>query len=741
MDLSKLLNKQQLEAVTTNNQRVRVVAGAGSGKTRVLTYRIAYLIKEKNVEPEHILAITFTNKVAGEMKDRVVKLVPEAANRLLIRTFHSFCAYFLRHEIYVLNYPLSFTIYDEEDQTKLIKDIVASKGMKRNDPMVKKSISFIGKMKQLGKYPDDIIDKDLVNSEDKECKQIYELYEVEKSRMYGLDFDDLLLKTNQILDDFPQIRAKWQNRIKYILIDEFQDTNDEEYKLIKHLSTIDTNLYVVGDPDQTIYTWRGANQNIILNIDKDFKGFVSIILNRNYRSTQTILTAANKLIVHNKLRVPKELFTVNNLGEPISVRCLGSSRAEAKWAAKEIKLLHDKNEYRYKDIVMLYRSSYITLEFEQELTALNIPYRIYGGLKFYQRKEVKDVIAYFNCLVNHLDDISFERIINVPKRKIGEQTVLNIKAEAKLANKSLYDYLNDIDIEKDNTNISSSILNRLKILIFSLNNTKEKLKTDVKEYPKILEDLIKDIGYLEYLAKEDDGDDRIDNVKALFVDVRTFFINNPDSSLEEYLQNIALLSAQDEMVGGDALTLMTVHTAKGLEYPVVFLVRFNEGVFPHIRSLAEIGFNGMEEERRLAYVAYTRAKEKLYITCSSGFSPIAGGNLIPSMFIKESGLSPIKEEYNNYSSFGGRKTKSYHFDDFNNDEKYFSQDVPIDQDFSSYSNNGIMWSVGDKAFHNKFGEGVVKEIYDDGTILIDFKEQGEKTLLASHPTLSKGGKK
>ncbi len=741
MDLSKLLNKQQLEAVTTNNQRVRVVAGAGSGKTRVLTYRIAYLIKEKNVEPEHILAITFTNKVAGEMKDRVVKLVPEAANRLLIRTFHSFCAYFLRHEIYVLNYPLSFTIYDEEDQTKLIKDIVASKGMKRNDPMVKKSISFIGKMKQLGKYPDDIIDKDLVNSEDKECKQIYELYEVEKSRMYGLDFDDLLLKTNQILDDFPQIRAKWQNRIKYILIDEFQDTNDEEYKLIKHLSTIDTNLYVVGDPDQTIYTWRGANQNIILNIDKDFKGFVSIILNRNYRSTQTILTAANRLIVHNKLRVPKELFTVNNLGEPISVRCLGSSRAEAKWVAKEIKLLHDKNEYRYKDIVMLYRSSYITLEFEQELTALNIPYRIYGGLKFYQRKEVKDVIAYFNCLVNHLDDISFERIINVPKRKIGEQTVLNIKAEAKLADKSLYDYLNDIDIEKDNTNISSSILNRLKILIFSLNNTKEKLKTDVKEYPKIFEDLIKDIGYLEYLAKEDDGDDRIDNVKALFVDVRTFFINNPDSSLEEYLQNIALLSAQDEMVGGDALTLMTVHTAKGLEYPVVFLVRFNEGVFPHIRSLAEIGFNGMEEERRLAYVAYTRAKEKLYITCSSGFSPIAGGNLIPSMFIKESGLSPIKEEYNNYSSFGGRKTKSYHFDDFNNDEKYFSQDVPIDQDFSSYSNNGIIWSVGDKAFHNKFGEGVVKEIYDDGTILIDFKEQGEKTLLASHPTLSKGGKK
>lgn len=740
MDFSQYLNDHQLEAVTTKEQHVRVVAGAGSGKTRVLTYRIAFLLEEMDVKPENILAITFTNKVANEMKERIVKLIPEVSSKLLIRTFHSFCAYFLRHEISVLDYPLSFTIYDEDDQTKIVKDIVSEMGLKKSDPLVNKSLSFIRSMKLKEKYPDDISEKEIEGEIARQCKEVYELYEQEKNRMYGLDFDDLLLKTNQILKNYPEIRIKWQNRIQHILIDEFQDTNDSEYRLVEYLMTPDTSLYVVGDPDQTIYTWRGANQNIILNLNKKHKNIASIVLDRNYRSTQTILNAANKLIAHNRLRIPKDLYSINNIGQPIIVKGLGSNRAEAKWVAREIKMLHDNGSYAYQDIVVLYRSSYVTLEFEQELTAFNIPYRIYGNVKFYQRKEVKDILAYFNLIVNHSDDISFERIINVPRRQIGETTINIIKQEARDSNKSIYEYVSSLETNNNGVSkLTPKTINSLKILLFTLKKAEEDIQKNEEAFAKILEDMVTSIGYLDYLAKEDEGEDRIENVRALFADLRSYFYNNPETSFEEYLQNIALMSAQDEMVGGDMLTLMTAHTAKGLEYPVVFVVRFNQGIFPHNRSISEGGYESMEEERRLAYVAFTRAKERLYISYSQGFSYVAGGELAPSFFIKESGLNLPSLETRDYSFTSKKKVREYHFED--DDSGYFSQETPIRQTFSQTTTNNIGWELGDIVIHKTLGVGKVVAIEGDGIITVDFEQHGLKSLLGSHPSLTKGGHK
>ncbi len=598
-DFVSSLNDKQLEAVETSSQFVRVVAGAGSGKTRVLTYRISYLISQLNVKPWKILAITFTNKVANEMKKRVCDIVPEAQKDLTIKTFHSFAAMFLRREIGVLDYPINFTILDEEDQTKVIKDIAAEKGYKRSDPIVKQAVNYIGKCKLKEKYPQDITIQFEKFENEKLCLEIYEEYEETKARQFALDFDDLLLKTNQILASFPAIRAKWQEKYDHILVDEFQDTNDTEYRMLTMLMRPATCLYVVGDPDQTIYTWRGANQDIIVDLNKKYIGLETIILDENYRSTQTILDSANKLIAHNKYRVPKNLYTNNGKGETITVRCLDSVTAEAEYVAREIMSLVKLKGYKYSDIAILYRSNYITLEFEKAFMAKSMPYVIYGSVKFYQRAEIKDVLAYFRLISNYHDDISFERIINIPRRGIGDKTIQTIKDGARNHNLSIYEYLLTDDALEE---CQRKAVNALKNLIARIEITKDRISEDDEMFAKTLEDFIKDIGYYEYLLNDDDGDDRIDNVKSLFEDIRHYLVSNPEATFDEYLQNVALVSAQDDMKEGDKITMMTVHTAKGLEFPVVFIVRLNQGVFPNNRALFEDGFKAMEEERRLYYL-------------------------------------------------------------------------------------------------------------------------------------------
>lgn len=730
------LNQRQLEAVESSSQYVRVVAGAGSGKTRVLTYRISYLISQCNVEPWKILAITFTNKVANEMKSRVVSLIPESEKHLTIKTFHSFAAMFLRIEIGVLGYPSNFTILDEEDQTKLIKDIAKDMGYQKKDPIVKNAINYISKCKLESKYPGDITIKLERFENEKKCLEIYEQYEDIKSRQFALDFDDLLLKANQILDSFPEIAAKWQNKYDHILIDEFQDTNNVEFHLINKLMKNTTCLYVVGDPDQTIYTWRGANQDIIVTLEKRFIDLETIVLDQNYRSTQNILDSANKLIANNKLRVPKNLYTNNGKGDTIIVRKLDSTISEAEYVAREIKSLVNLKGHKYSDIAILYRSNYITLEFEKAFMAKQIPYVIYGSLKFYQRKEIKDVLAYFRLINSPYDDISFERIINIPRRGIGEKALTTIKENAAKMNLSIYYFvLSPEALEVCN----SKIINSLRSLIARIEITKSKIQNDDEMFSKILEDFITDIGYFTYLNDDDDGEERKDNVKSLFEDIRHFLKSNPEATFEEYLQNVSLVSAQDDMREEEKIAMMTVHTAKGLEFPIVFIVRLNEGVFPNNRAISDEGFKALEEERRLAYVAMTRAKERLYLTYADGFSYVTQSNLSESRFIKESGNSIIRTTSSNYSPNNyNRNNRRQLFDDAMNSDGFDFNDEPQRQDFSQEVNDVDGWKVGDIVIHKKFGRGVVIAVEEDNIIKVDFEEHGVKTILGNHPFVSKG---
>ena len=732
MDYSSLLNEKQLAAVSTRSQYARVIAGAGSGKTRVLTYRISYLISEMNVNPSKIVAIAFTNKVAAEMKERALKLLNGVGGGLSVSTFHSWCAKFLRKEIDVLGFPNNFTIMDEEDTETLIKNIGVELGYKKNDDVVKYAIGFIGANKCKGLYPENVLVDKYSLEKVKVALRMFHLYEERKDQMLSLDFDDLLLRTIQILREFPEIQAKWQSRIDHILIDEFQDTNDVQFELVKLLMNDKTNLYVVGDPDQTIYTWRGANQNIILEFNKTFPLAETLILDRNYRSTKEILDHANKLIAHNKKRVPKNLYTESEQGDPIKVECSRKRDDEAYYVANEIEnIIRKYPNTSYRNIAILYRAAYLTLPFENEFMRRKIPYQIFGGIKFFQRKEIKDVLAYFRLIYNHADDLSFERIVNVPRRGIGDSAMDTLKAEKESKNLSYFDYLDNI--EKYQTELKIKNVMALTALITKIKETKAKLDEGLEAYPKILEDFIRELGYFDYLSSDDEtAEERLQNVKSLFDDIVDFLRNNPESSFETYLENASLQTSQDEIKNGDYVSMMTIHVAKGLEFDHVFVISMIDGVFPSQRTEDESGADGLEEERRLAYVAFTRAKKHLYITTNSAYSFVLQHESTTSRFIEEAGLK-IKPKglYQpkpkpNWSDFG------FYADDPR--QTAISQlDTP-----PKPTDNGIRdWRVGDVAIHDVFGRGIVTGIIDGTILQIDFETHGRKSILASHPKVRK----
>lgn len=735
MDYSKLLNERQLEAVSTTSQFVRIIAGAGSGKTRVLTYRIAYLISEMGVAPQSILAIAFTNKVAKEMKERVANLLPEVSGWLNISTFHAFCAKFLRIESSAIALPSDFVIYDEEDQERLVKDIAVNKGYTKKDPIIKNSLSYIRNHKCEGKYPEDIKLGDYRTYNEKELLDIFTIYEQRKTSMKALDFDDLLLKTIIILKEYPAIQQKWRNRIKHILVDEFQDTNDVQYKLIKLLTQYDTNVYVVGDPDQTIYTWRGANQKIILDLERYFPDLETIILDRNYRSTKTILDTANKLISFNKERIKKNLYTENNIGDKILTFQGVTQENEADWILKRIESLSVETEY--KNIAILYRSSFLTLPLEKKLTEHQIPYRLYGGVRFYQRKEIKDVLAYFRLVINPLDDVAFDRIVNVPKRGIGESSLDRLKYEAFLAKKSLYEYIANIgDYDSE---LKSKVINSLVLMVDKIDECRNKLEDDYEVYSAHLESLIEDLGYFDYLDREEDGEERIENVHQLFQDMNSFIKKNPDLTFENWLENSVLATAQDDLNDGDYVSLMTVHVAKGLEFDNVFVYGLNDGVFPSRRSIEEGGNKGLEEERRLCYVAFTRAKKRLFVSCNSGYSYVQRDHLAPSLFFKESGLKLNDKKDNPNAKFFTPKNTYYSFNTYDKPSKTYDPKTGFESQMEDKpTTNGITdWSVGDEVQHEKFGYGVILKIIDDTMVVIDFAQYGNKTILSSHPKLKR----
>ena len=738
MDYKSLLNDKQYDAVSTASQYVRVIAGAGSGKTRVLTYRISYLISELHIDPSSILAIAFTNKVATEMKERACRLVPEAASSLSVMTFHSFCARFLRKEIGALDFPNNFTIYDDEDQERIIKSIAVLNGYKKGDEIVKQAIAFISTEKCKGNYPEDVKLPSNATLVDKECLKFFEQYEMSKNQMYGLDFDDLLLRTIHILKARSDIREKWQRRISNVLIDEFQDTNDVQFELVKLLIKPSTCVYVVGDPDQTIYTWRGANQDIILNFENSFPHAETIILNQNYRSTQTILNSANTLIDHNRKRVKKDLFTNNDKGELIDVYRGYTKDAEAEWVVREIMhLSRSDTSFNYRKVAILYRSSYLTLPFERELAKNQIPYRLFGGLRFYQRKEIKDVLAYVRLLFNPLDNVSFERIVNVPKRNIGDSSYDILKSEAINTNQSLYNYV--LDIDKYHTELKSKALTSLLSFVAIIEKYKPKFAENLEVYSKLIEDMMKELGYMDYLKNDDDGDDRLENVQALFTDMYDYVKKNPESTFENYLENVTLATSQDDINDGNYVSLMTVHIAKGLEFDYVFVVGLNEGVFPSARTMTESGSIGLEEERRLCYVAFTRAKQKLFLSFNTDYSFIQQSRQIASRFFTEANISLPKEEPYQKT----QRSKYVTMFDDEVDEKPFFQD---EKSTEIHQDNGIVdWKIGDVVIHSKFGEGTVCKVLDNGQIIeVDFINEGKKTLLAKHPMISRkervGGK-
>jgi DNA helicase-2/ATP-dependent DNA helicase PcrA len=764
MDYASLLNERQFAAVKTSSRYVRIIAGAGSGKTRVLTYRISYLISQNHVDPSRILAIAFTNKVAQEMHDRASKLVYDLLGYmpiLHISTFHSFCARFLRAECKAIDYPASFTIYDEDDQAKLIKNVAVDLGYRKGDEIVKSATQYIRDKKNHGLYPEDIAIKFEAFKDEKICLKFYLLYEQKKSAAFALDFDDLLLKTIQVLDHNELIREKWASRFDHILVDEFQDTNDVQYHLMKLLTRSDTCVYVVGDPDQTIYTWRGANQNIILNFEKEYPGAETIILNENYRSTKTILGAANALIANNKKRVPKDLFTNDSEGDPIQTNMVATPEDEAHWVARNIMRLAKEQpgpdgKPDYSHTAVLYRSSYMTRPFESELKDDEIPYRIFGGLRFYERREVKDLLAYFNLMLNPKDNVAFERIANVPKRSVGDTSIERIRLEANSHSLSEYEYLQAFAQFADTSEVPTRSITALTSLVETMEATKAKLRDNLEVYSSTLKDFATDIGYYDYLKDDEDPDeDRIGNVNALFDDIAHYVSNHPESTFAEYLQNVSLLTNQDDMDGGNYVSLMTIHVAKGLEFDNVFVISMNEGSFPSMRAENEGGRDALEEERRLAYVAMTRAKKRLFCSCNTAYSYQTDSHSIPSRFFKEAGLSlPKNTSFSTSSESWGRQPfegntseKSY-----GNRSDYFADGDALSPFESKkpepvtpkVENNGITdWKVGDIAFHEKFGQGVVKEIIDANIIIIDFDQAGRKTLLSTHPMLkrlkSKGG--
>ena len=703
------LNEQQKQAVVDESKHLRIVAGAGSGKTRVLTMRIAYLIEKMNVKPYHILAITFTNKAAKEMKTRINDMLSDNATGCSISTIHSLCMRILSEDIVALNYPKNFTVVDAEDQRQILKEAYKELGIEKKEYPYGVMLDYIANNKYESIDPKKAMQQ--AYGEDRLVikAKVYSYYDERLHKMYGLDFDDLILFTTRLFSENPKILEKWAKKYHYIHVDEFQDIDKEQYKLIKQLSSYHDNVYVVGDPDQTIYTWRGADVNIIVNFDKDFEDTKTIVLNQNYRSTNNILSGANSVIKNNKARVDKELFSNNGEGSKIIHKTCQSELFEANYIVNQIIKLHSDG-HNYRDIAVLYRSNYLSRDVEKVLIENLVPYVLYGGIRFYERMEVKDILSYLR-MITRGDDLAFIRIINTPRRGIGQKTLDAISAIANEQGITMYEVIKNGLYPKNR-----EVFDRFVSMI-------EKWRSDMEniELELLLQEVLDDSGYRNMLESENETE-RLENIKSLVDDIKEYAVNYPDSSLDEYLQNIALYTERASEEVGDAVNLCTIHSAKGLEFDVVFVIGLSEGVFPSEKTLLE-GSKGLEEERRLAYVAYTRAKSLLYLTESNSFSYVIQSAKLPSRFINE-----IDDDYIEHVDAKPKINKSLIFD----------QDVLPERNKTKPKDN--IYRNGDIVIHKIYGEGVVIGI-DSGVLQIAFAHpHGIKKMLASHPSIRKKSK-
>ena len=739
-DFLNNLNNSQLESTLQMDGPMIVIAGAGSGKTRVLTYKIAYLMTE-GVDPFNILALTFTNKAAKEMKERIATIVGNEAKNLWMGTFHSVFARILRIEAHKIGYTSNFTIYDSDDSQKLVSRIIKEFNLDKDQYKYKSIFSRISSMKNSFITPNNYLNNEELLLSDKisNRSKFYQIYNEYVERCFkagAMDFDDLLLKTNELLNSYPDTLSKYQNIFKYILVDEYQDTNHSQYLIIRALSDKFQNICVVGDDAQSIYSFRGANINNILNFQKDFPDSKIFRLEQNYRSTKNIVNAANSLIENNQKRLKKNVWTENESGEKISVNKLLTDGEEGRFVASSIFENKMQSQLQNSDFAILYRTNAQSRSFEDALRKKNISYRVYGGLSFYQRKEIKDVLAYLRLLINPDDEQAFKRIINFPARGIGQTTLNKIAVEAK--NSSVSDYIFIKDLLKSSEILNNSTKNKLLDFVIMIESIKNKIEhADVFDITK---EVLKQSG-LYNLYKNDEsleGINRIQNIEELLNGIKDFVENNEKSqaSVSSFLQDVALATDQDNDTNdNNVVSLMTVHLAKGLEFPYVYIVGLEENLFPSAMNLNSR--TELEEERRLFYVALTRAEKKIYL--SYVLSRYRWGKPVDSE--KSRFIDEIKEEYLQNNVIQRSISKDFsQKSQFNKvGIRYKKPETRPAKNFvklkSSSSKSNLFDNkliVGNIVIHERFGKGEVISIDGQGgdkKAEIKFEKGGLKKLL------------
>jgi DNA helicase-2/ATP-dependent DNA helicase PcrA len=719
---SEHLNDVQRAAVEYTDGPCLIFAGAGSGKTRVLTHRIAYLLEKKRVAPWNILAVTFTNKAAGEMKTRLQEMVGDDARDLWVGTFHAMCVRILRRDGQAIGVGRGFTIMDATDQRAIVRDVLHALDIDERQVSPGGALAEISKAKNNLWSPNEYEERHPSYIGERYAS-IYREYERRLAESNGLDFDDLIMRTIHLLERDETARNHYQSKFRYVLVDEYQDVNFAQYKLVALFAALHKNLTVVGDDDQSIYSWRGSDYRMILRFEEDFPGAKIFKLEENYRSTQTILAAANELVINNANRSNKTLFTNRKAGEPVTAYQADSDREEARYVIDTIRR-HTQEDASFNDILVLYRTNAQSRIFEEALLAQGIPYRVVGGIGFYARAEVKDMLAYLRYILNPADAVAFRRIINVPRRSIGQATVNQLDAAATKANIPIGETVFDSDLLKRVAPKKQRELERFAALIKDLRE-----KAQVFPISDLLIAVMEESGYLREMQADEtnEGRARVENLEEL-VSVAKEFENNPEttSTLEDFLANIALVSDLDTLEeGASYVTLMTLHGAKGLEYPIVFLTGLEEGVFPHMR--AQTDETELEEERRLAYVGMTRAMDHIYLSYASRRMLFGNIQAHPrSRFIGEMRSvkiigKPVDEAVRSDRPARGRWS-----------------DVAIHD--NAGASVGVHFERGDAVRHKVWGQGVVFAAETgggDGLLTVDFPSVGRKMVMLKYAPLEK----
>ena len=785
MSIYDTLNPMQKEAVLHTEGPLLILAGAGSGKTRVLTHRIAYLIEEKEVNPWNILAITFTNKAAGEMRERVDSLVGFGAESIWVSTFHSTCVRILRRYIEHLGYTTSFSIYDSDDQKTLMKQVFKTLDIDTKQYKERSVLGIISSAKDKLISPEEFLLNAGQDFRQKKVGEIYREYQNQLKKNNALDFDDLIVKTVELFQNDSQILDYYQERFRYIMVDEYQDTNTAQFKLISLLASKYGNLCVVGDDDQSIYRFRGADIENILSFEQTFPGARVIKLEQNYRSTQNILDAANGVIRHNRGRKEKSLWTANGTGDEILFKQFDDSRDEADYIARQIR----DSEFSYQDQAVLYRTNAQSRLLEERCIFYNVPYRLVGGVNFYQRKEIKDILAYLKTVANGVDDLSVLRIINVPKRGIGATSMGRVTMFASEHGMSLYSALREARMVPG----LGKAVEKIGRFISQMECFRAMAQSEEYSIQDLIEAILEETGYEEELKAEGEieAETRMENIQELINKAAAYEEDSQHPSLDEFLEQVALVADIDNVDSSeDRVTLMTLHSAKGLEFPKVYLAGMEDGLFPGMMAVSSDDPTDMEEERRLCYVGITRAKKELVITAARKrmthgetryCKPSRFVEEIPAELLKEERLEPVLGSARGADSFGGASgrfgageeglpwnqpgsgtvstfgkgynayaSKTTGFGTANAGFKGGKGGLGSGQSFGTNPGFGKSFTVqkaasldykeGDRVHHDRFGDGTVKEIVDgarDYEVTVEFDTGGQRKMMACFAKLKK----